>query len=89
MAHDRFNETTDSLIAPARRCSGVEPSDTLEQPTVSKAVYVGIGGDLVVRCVDDDADVTFADVQAGTLLPIRVSHVRSTGTTAQAIVVLA
>lgn len=53
----------------------------------SRAVYVGTGGDLVVDMVSG-AQVTFAAVPAGTLLPIQVSKVRTAGTTAAQLLLL-
>jgi hypothetical protein len=62
----------------------VTPSDTVVQPF--RAVYVGGAGNLAVIGLDDTAAVTFTGVVAGTLLPIRVSKILATGTTATAIV---
>jgi len=50
-----------------------------------RAIYVGGAGDLAVEFVDG-TQVVFASVGAGTLLPINVRKVLSTGTTATSIV---
>ena len=82
MPNDLFGYVLDSLVAPARSCFAVTPSDTGELPLLPKALYIGGGGSLVVRAIDSDADVTFANVAAGTILDIRIIAVRATGTTA-------
>lgn len=54
-------------------------STVLEPPT--RAVWVGGAGDLAVLYFDGSTDV-LKTVPAGTLLPIRVTKILSTGTTA-------
>lgn len=70
---------SDASFTPARNAATVTPSDTA-LTNVSKALYVGGGGDLVVRHVDDDADTTYVGVPAGAILPARVTHVRAAST---------
>lgn len=77
---DRFELRPDNVSAPARRAAAVTPHATNPLTDVPKALYVGGEGTVVCRLVDDSADVTFSAVPAGTLLPIRVSHVRATST---------
>ena len=89
MAIDPFASTVDSPTAPASYCFAVVPHDTNDVPRVTKAIYVGQGGDVTVRSIDGDADVTFVDVPAGMVLDVRVIAVRATGTTASDIVGLA
>lgn len=85
---DHFRDYSDSIDGPARRAAAITPSDGTALAAVSKALYVGGAGDLAVRLVDDSADCLFVAVPAGTILPIRATHVRATGTSASAIVVL-
>jgi hypothetical protein len=74
--------------APARRAAAVVPHDTNAIADIPKALFVGTGGDLVVRGVGGGADVTFKNVGNGTLLPVRAEFIRAAGTTAQHIVAL-
>jgi hypothetical protein len=67
----------------------ITPSDTADQITsgivkMSNAfqVYVGTTGNVSVICAEDSTPVTFTGVPAGTFLPVLVSRVRSTSTTA-------
>lgn len=83
---DKFGSTVDTLTASARNAAAVTPHNTNALPLVSKALYVGGAGNVVCRLIDDAGDVTFVGVPAGAILPIRVSHVRATGTTATDIV---
>ncbi|MEM6265884.1 MAG: hypothetical protein AAF494_01660 [Pseudomonadota bacterium] len=86
MASDPFESTVNALNAPAESVFAVAPADASEFATSTKALYVGDGGDIVLRAVGDDADVTFVNVPAGAILPVRVKAVRETGTTAANIV---
>lgn len=83
--HDRFHTSGDSVTAPARRAFEIVPHDTQALPFVTKGLMIGMAGDIVLRALDSDSDVTISAV-AGQLLPIRVSHVRATGTTADRLV---
>jgi hypothetical protein len=89
MPLDTFGAVLDSLIAPARNCFSITPDDTAALSVVPKAIYIGTGGNLVIRAIDGTSDVTFANVASGTILDIRVAAVRSTGTSAANLVGLA
>ena len=86
---DPFTQNSDSVFAPSRAPFAIVPHDTDPLSTVPKALYVGTGGDLVLRGVGASADVTFRNVASGQLIDVRASHVRATGTTAADIVALA
>jgi hypothetical protein len=73
--------------APASRAEAVTPSDSTDLTYVSRGLWVGGAGNVAVVMVSGDA-VTFSGVVAGTLLPIRVSRVKSTSTTATLILAL-
>lgn len=45
-------------------------------------VYVGVSGDVAVVPALQDTSVTFKNVPQGTILPVKVKKVLSTGTTA-------
>lgn len=53
-----------------------------------RALYVGGAGDVAVMPVGSTTAVTFSAVPAGSILPVRVSKVMSTNTTATLIVAL-
>ena len=82
MIHDPFGTASDSLIAPAREAFAVIPKDTGELSRATKAVYVGTGGDIVLRAVGSENDVTLRNVAAGSVIAIRLRAVRASGTTA-------
>lgn len=71
----------------AHSASAVTPSDTTILP-VTRALYVGTGGNLSVVMGDDENTVTFNNVSSGAIFPIQVFKVLSTGTTASNIVAL-
>ena len=89
MPKDRFQNTSDSLIAPAHVCFPITPDDSTDLVQVTKAIYIGSGGDVTLRSIDGPEDVTFANVPSGSILDVRVLSIRATGTTADSIVGLA
>lgn len=70
---------------PAANAAAVTTSDTADLTYETRALYVGGAGDLSVQM---GSAVLFIGVQAGSVLPIRVSRVNTTGTTATGIVAL-
>lgn len=69
---------------PAKYAVAVTPSDsTVLNPT--RSLYIGVSGNLSV--VINGQTVAFANVPVG-ILPVEVTRVRATGTTASSIVAL-
>ena len=89
MPQDKFENATDSLIAPAQVCFSISPDDNADLLQVTKAIYVGDGGDVTLRSLDGTSDVTFFNVPTGAILDVRARSVKDTGTTASSIVGLA
>jgi hypothetical protein len=78
---DRFQSHTPSLTGPASTGFPITPDDALALPETTRALYVGSGGSLAVEMASG-ATLTFEGVADGMLLPLRVSRVRASGTTA-------
>ena len=72
---------------PADRLVAVTPSDATDL-TGARALFVGGAGNLALMAVGDTAAVTLTGVLAGSIIPVRVSRVMSTNTTATNIVAL-
>lgn len=72
-------------MPPASGGETVTPHDTNELTSVSRGLYVGVGGNVAVVMADGTA-LTFVGVAAGTLLPLRVKQVKATNTTATSMV---
>lgn len=70
---------TANATVSAHGAADVTLSDTAEIP-MTRALYVGTGGSIKVTMVDGQA-VTFTNVPSGSILPIQVIKVWSTGTT--------
>lgn len=85
---DLFMSHRPDLGAPADIALAITPSDTADLPVSSRALYVGFTGDVRVTTVAGHT-VTFANVPAGSILPVRTRRVFDTGTTATNIVALA
>ena len=73
-------------IGPALNAFAVLPSDTAA--VAARSIYVGGAGDVAVT-MQGGGTVTFKAVPAGAILPVRVSKVFMTGTTATNLVGLA
>ena len=81
---DQHSGFVEGLTSPADNATAVTPSDSTDLAFNSRALYVGGAGNLVVTMAGG-GDVTFTAVPAGSILPVRVTRVKSTSTTATAI----
>lgn len=81
---DTFKGYSRGLTSPPENAAALRPSDTVDLGVVTRALFVGEAGTLVVRMAGGGV-VTLANVPAGTMLPIRVDRVFATGTTAASI----
>jgi hypothetical protein len=81
---DTFKNHTRSLTSPPEHAVAILPQDGTDLPVVTRALYVGAGGDVAVRMLDGSV-VTLSNVPSGTLLPLRIERVLATGTSAGAI----
>ena len=86
---DRFSAIADTVVAPSANAFPIVPDDENDLPEVTKALYIGTGGTLVLRSIHSDQDATFVNVISGSILDVRTVAVRATGTTASDIVGLA
>lgn len=75
------------MFYPALNAHAVTPSDTVVLPGC-RALYVGGDGDVSVKMQNNPTPVVLKGVLAGSILPIAVASVMSTGTTATNIVAL-
>lgn len=86
-AHTSVNATVS-----AHNASAVTPNDSTVIPT-TRALYVGVSGNITVRMADNFAqgtggdNILFVAVPVG-ILPIQVDKVYSTGTAATSIIAL-
>lgn len=92
MAVDQNNFSTSGQITPAADAVAITPADadlSLTGNKFTRAIYVGGAGDLAVQMAgDDNNNVVFSAVPAGTVLPLRVKQIRATATTATDIVAM-
>lgn len=82
---DAFQNNAPGLTSPGTRADPVTPNDSTDLSSVSRAIYVGVGGDIKVT-TSGGSTVTLVGAVAGSTIPLRVSRVWSTGTTASDLV---
>lgn len=73
---------SDSEYAPSRAPYAIVPSDSTELALLPKGIYVGTGGDVTLRGINADADVTYKNLPDASYIAVRAHYVRATGTTA-------
>ncbi|MBI1619221.1 spike base protein, RCAP_Rcc01079 family [Aquamicrobium zhengzhouense] len=71
---DKYATLAPALDSPANEGFAITPSDSSDLQQVTRALYVGEGGDLAVE-MRDGASLTFKDVPQGSILPLRVRKV--------------
>ena len=72
---------------PANHIAAVTPNDSTDLAYVTTGLFVGGAGNIKVTTSGGDTG-TFTGVAAGSILPVRVTRVWATGTTATNIVAL-
>lgn len=70
----------------ARNAAVVTPNDSTDLAQVTRAVFVGTGGDLEVTMAGTGTAVVIPDVPSGAFLPICAARILATNTTADGIV---
>lgn len=84
---DRFQNASPSLAGPASHGISVTPSDSTPLSETTRGLYVGTGGNIAAVMLSG-ASVSFSTVPAGSVLPVRLTKILATGTTASNIVAL-
>lgn len=82
---DQFQNPSYDIESPAQGGVAITPSDSVNLPQSTRAIYVGVGGDLKVTLLDGSV-VTYAALPQGITKAIRVTKVWFTGTTAASLV---
>lgn len=77
-----------NVLGTATGIQAITPSDTVDLPYTTRALYVGTGGNISVYPANSTTSVVLANVGTGTVLPVAVSRVLAAGTTASNIVAL-
>lgn len=69
---------------PARRAVAVTPDDNTDLSIYAKALFVGVGGDIVAIPAGnaDNEAVTFKNCASGSVLPVMIRRVKNSSTTA-------
>lgn len=83
---DKFRNFSVGLNSPAVGAVVVVPDDNADLAEPLRGYTVGVGGDIVVVFVDDDAPVVLPARIAGVDYGGRIRKILQTGTTAQGIV---
>ena len=78
---DKFSNYHSGLESPAERAFAITGNDSTDLTIFPRAIYVGGAGNVKVITLGGDT-VTFSGALAGTIIPVRVTRVFSTGTTA-------
>ncbi len=85
MAGDPYSRSL--AIGAVTRAEPVKTHNSNPLPEVPRALFIGKGGTLKMRGVDDTEDRTWK-VPAGAVLPFRAEFIRTTGTSADDILAL-
>lgn len=85
MPRDDYGAQADTITSSSLAPFAITPDDSNDLTRIPKGLWVGGAGDVTLRGVNG-SNVTFAGVQAGSILPVRPSRILSTGTTATGII---
>jgi hypothetical protein len=82
---DKFSGFTHGLTAPLSDGFDIMPDDTEELSEVTRAIYVGQGGDVAIELAGGGS-VVLKGLKPGIIYPLRLARVLATGTTASDLV---
>ena len=82
---DRFADHAKGPTAPSDHAFAVTPNDGADLREVTRALYVGTGGNLAIVFAAG-SEASLLNVQSGTVLPVRCRRIKATGTTATGLV---
>lgn len=85
MAAADLANKSNNVVDPASNAAAVTPNDSTDLAATSRALFVGGAGNIAVTMAGGQS-ITFTGVTAGAVLPIRVTRILLTGTTATNIV---
>ncbi len=83
---DDFRHRGAEVSTPAYDAVAVTPHDSTNLTTTARALWVGVAGNVSVEMAGSGSAIVFLGVQG--LIPIRVTRVNSTSTTATDIVAI-
>ena len=64
----------------------ITPSNSVDLPNETIAIYLGTPGDLKIDAAETGAEITFKNLSNGVFHPIRAKRVYATGTSATEII---
>ena len=80
-AEEKHSGYKEGLSSPADNAFAITPHDSNELAYTTRGLYVGVQGDVKVQMISGDT-VTFVELAAGVIHPLRVKQVFNTGTAA-------
>src|SRR4051794_32584204 len=86
-ATDDYAKLATGLDSPYRHAAAVTPSDSTDLTNVTRAIYVGGAGNIVL-ITEQGETVTITGATVGSVLRICASRIKSTNTTATNLVAL-
>lgn len=82
---DRYEGIAPVSNGPAIDAFDIAPNDSTDLPEVTRALFVGQGG-TIAAVTQEGTTITLNNVTTGAILPLRVSRVLASGTTALSLV---
>lgn len=84
---DNFTTFRTALESPGNNAIAVTPNNSADLSTHARGLYIGVAGDVKVTTAGGDS-VVLKGAVAGSVIPVRVSRVWASQTTASSIVAL-
>lgn len=76
-----------SATEPAANAAAITPHNTNDLAETTRAIYVGVSGDVTMDLFGTGTNITFKSVPVG-ILPVQVTRVYATSTTATDMIAL-